>query len=137
MTDIFEYEPVFDFIDKALLIKGYRGPESEPTQYTPYILSIKIRVDMKYDFEYEIYAFNWDILNFINELTRIHKKTKGTACLNSQESSSYLNFEVEKSGELSISGRIMEKLDSYLNFYFESDQTVIPSLINILKELIK
>jgi len=138
MTDVLEYQPIIDSMEKSFLIKGMYDSSSGVF----YALSVKIRLDlqtkMELSGEYDLLVSFENIKKSINELSRMHAKTKGNTSIVCEEGNGTIDFKMKKYGELLISLQFNKGagFDTYLKCRFESDQTIIPLLIKTLKELI-
>jgi hypothetical protein len=136
MPDIWEYRTIIESESSILQIKGV-GDSPPPSDI--FWLSIKVRPDFRFCGETELYLQKNGIIKFINELTQMHKETKGQSTIKCLGWGSYLSCEIGKSGELFVSGLLNKRFDEenmHLRFKFNADQTYIPPLIQVLKEII-
>ena len=113
--------------------------DESPLNLNPlYWLYIKISPNGEFSGETELFVQKDSIVQFIEDLTRIHNKTKGHASIKCAGWGSYINFEFGESRKLCISGLLNKRWDeenNHLKFKFTSDKTVIPVLTELLKKL--
>ena len=140
MVNIREYQTIVSYADCGFFIKGYVDGDPKIDPDSAYWLEIKVVPNFHFSGESELYVQKHDIQQLIDELTQMHKDTRGQCNITCKGWGSYLNFKVGKSGELTIYGQLnkcWEENDNHLKFKMTSDQTVIPPLIKVLEELIK
>lgn len=139
MTNYLEYQTVIDTQNTRLLIRGVIDTNSKIDPDPPYWLNIKVSPSIKFSGETELYTQKSNITKLLDELTLLNQEHKGITSLKCVGWGSYINFKVGKSGELFISGRLNERWDkenNHLKFKFVSDQSVIPTLTQILRKII-
>ena len=140
MVDIIEYRTIISYSDCRFFIKGSVDDDRKTNPDPAYWLRIKVIPNFHFSGESELFVQKHDIQQLIDELTQMHKDTRGQCNITCKGWGSYLNFKVGKLGELTISGKLnkrWEENDNHLKFKMTSDQTIIPPLIIALKQLIK
>lgn len=139
MTDIEDYQTVVSFQGIEMLLKGSCDGDPRFDTNPPYWLNVRVSPNPQFCGETELYVQKDDIADLIENLTRMHRETKGGCTVKCAGWGSYVNFEVGKSGELCIDGLLNKRWDednNHLRFKLISDQTVIPHIIAVLEGLI-
>ncbi|MFA5075447.1 MAG: hypothetical protein WC436_05095 [Candidatus Babeliales bacterium] len=79
-------------------------------------------------------VFESDISCFIKALSTMHNKLVGSCTLKDINSDSYIKLEMIKLGKMLVYGKIEDSFERFImKFEIESDQSVLPNLINIFE----
>jgi hypothetical protein len=77
-----------------------------------------------------------DLKDSVSKLEKCYKTLDGKVVLYDNDSDSFLSFDFENSGKVIVIGQIGgTHSDQFVRFSFSSDQTVVPILINEIREI--
>jgi hypothetical protein len=135
MPNIEEYQTIFQSEGKLFQLKGYFDGTGGV-----YWLNVKINPNLNFCGETEFIIGIDSINEVIGQLTEMHRKTKGQSTLKCAGWGSSVTFEIsDKLGHLHISGQLNQhwpEQSNHLKFEFNSDQSIIPGLIDVLRTII-
>jgi hypothetical protein len=77
-----------------------------------------------------------ELKQFSTDLLRLHSDLEGVSHLSDYDSDSYIKFEINKSGQLFVTGQIGgSHEDHFMKFTFQTDQTCIPKFVRDIQTL--
>lgn len=75
-----------------------------------------------------------EVLSTVNSLSKMYEKLNGICKIEDYDSDAFINIEVNQYGHVYVSGQIGGSHEKhFMKFKFDTDQTVLKSLINFLK----
>jgi hypothetical protein len=111
--------------------------------YYPYMghttLEIRVSVSSLFSGNDDFYLTTEKINSVVETLTMMHQDLQGKCEIKNMDSDSdaYFTIEMEKYGHLSIIGQLGSTWqDEYMKFRVDSDQTILPRLVQILTDMV-
>jgi hypothetical protein len=133
---MYEYSEIINDMGNELSMMnlGTSKFENNPTYYQ---VMIKIGSHF-FQGEHPFSYYKEDVESIIKNLNKMHDELKGSVTMgDDDESDSHLTLEMKKYGHMLVYGQLGgTHTGTYLNFKFESDQTILPGLTTFLESLL-